>query len=90
MDTMRHRSSWIQCDTGVWHTQPKAESVTAVLPWKNSKKSYVRVMPVQIFFDYTEREDGQLRSTDQGASLAVNCWRCSCTIMSRASSRASS
>jgi len=81
MDTMRHRSSWIQCDTGVWHTQPKAESVTAVLPWKNSKKPYVRVMPVQIFFDCTEREDGQLRSTDQGASLAVHCWRCSCTIM---------
>ena len=31
----------------------------------------MRVMPVQIFFDCTEREDGTLRSTDQGASLAV-------------------
>ena len=28
-------------------------------------------MPVQIFFDCTEREDGPLRSPDQGASLAV-------------------
>ena len=28
-------------------------------------------MAVQIFFDCTEREDGPLRSTDQGASLAV-------------------
>jgi len=32
---------------------------------------HVRVMPVQIFFDCTERENGPLRSTDQGASFAV-------------------
>ena len=50
-------SSWIQCDTA-----ETAQSVTREL---------VRMMPVQIFFDCTEREHGLLRSTDQGASFAV-------------------
>ena len=42
--------SWIQCDTA-----ETAQSVTREL---------VRMMPVQIFFDCTEREHGLLRSTD--------------------------